>query len=929
MKLTLASAMHTFIGLSKRAGSIALLTILFSVTAFYSASAQTAPSLGTAQSFAVLGASTVTNTGPTVITGDLGVSPGTAVTGFPPGLVAGGSIHAADALALQAQAANTTAYNTLASEACNTTYGVPTDIGGLTLTSGVYCFASSAGLTGTLTLDAQGNPNAVFIFEIGSTLITASNSNVLLINGASPCQVFWQVGSSATLGVGTSFVGNILALTSITLDTNAILSGRALAQNGAVTLDSNTVAVSACGGTTIVPPTLNKAFNSNNITAGGVSTLTITLSNSNGNAASLSSPLTDTLPSGVVVSEPGSTTCGGTLTSVAGSSTVTLTGGSIPAGGSCTVTVNVTAANAGTYINSLATGALQTSNGGNAAPAVSTLTATTPATSAPPSVNKAFSPAIVVAGAVSTLTITLDNPDAVVADLTAPLTDPLPSGVTVSGNASTTCGGTLTASAGSSSVVLTGGSIPADGSCTVTVDVIAAASGSYFNTLPAGALQTSNGSNTAPALATLTVNALPVVAPTLGKAFNPTTITSNQTSTLTITLTNPDAVAATLIAPFTDSLPSGIQVSGNAITTCGGVLTATAGSSSVTLTGGSIPGDGSCTVKVNVLGTCAAGNASTAPLAKAGAAKVGASPVSPNWVSANQCTLVNTLPAGALQTGNGSNSAPASASLIVNATQPNAPELLNNFVPGYINAGANATLTITLYNTASKVTSLTAPLTDSLSSITISGAPSTTCKGTVTGSIGASSVTLTGGSIPAYSTCTVTLAVTAPCTTTGQCTYINTMPAGALQTGYGSNSQPTSATLVVTPAPAVPPPTLLKNFVPGYIVKGKTSTLTITLRNPASKASSITSPLTDLFPSGMTVSGTASTTCKGTVTAQKGSSSVTLSGGSIPAYGSCTVTVAVTVPTVGTFINSLPAGALHTSQGASTQAVSATLIVQQ
>lgn len=880
----------------------------------------------------MLGASTVTNTGPTVITGDLGVSPGTAVTGFPPGLVAGGSIHSADALALQAQAANTTAYNELAGQACNTTYGVPTDIGGLTLTPGVYCFASSAGLTGTLTLDAQGNPNAVFIFEIGSTLITATNSTVLLINGASPCQVFWQVGSSATLGVGTTFVGNILALTSITLDTNAILSGRALAQNGAVTLDSNTVAVSSCSGTTIIPPTLNKTFNSNNITAGGVSTLTITLTNPDGNAASLGTPLTDTLPSGVVVSKSGSTTCGGTLASVAGSSTVTLTGGSIPADGSCTVTVNVTSPSAGTFINSLPAGALQTSNGGNAAPAVATLTVTAPATAAPPTVNKAFGPAIVLAGAVSTLTITLDNPDAAVADLTAPLTDPLPSGVTVSGNASNTCGGTLTANAGASSVVLTGGTIPANGSCTITVDVTAAGSGSYFNTLPAGALQTGNGNNTAPAVATLTVNALPVVAPTLSKAFSPTTITTNAVSTLTITLNNPDVnAAAKLTAPFTDSFPSGIQVSGDAITTCGGTLTAVAGSSSVTLTGGSIPAESSCTVKVNVLGTCAAGNASTVPLAKVSAAKVGISPVSPAWVSANQCTLVNTLPAGALQTGNGSNPAPASATLIVNATQANAPELLNNFVPSSINAGANSTLTITLYNTAALAMSLTAPLTDTLTNgMTVSGTPSTTCKGgALMANIGASSVVLTGGSIPAYSTCTVTLEITAPCTTTGPCTYINTMAAGALQTGDGSNSQPTSTTLVVTPAPVVPPPTLLKNFVPDYIVKGKTSVLTITLRNPAGVKSSLTAPLTDSFPSGMTVSGTASTTCKGTVTASKGSSNVTLSGGSIPAYGSCTLTVTVTAPSVGTLINSLPVGALHTSQGISTQGASATLIVQK
>ena len=163
------------------------------------ASAQTAPSLGAAQGFAVLGGSTVTNTGSSVITGDLGVSPGSAVTGFPPGLVVSGTIHGADAAALAAQDAVTTAYNSLVGQACTQDL-TGQDLGGQTLTAGVYCFSSSAQLTGTLTLNAQGNANAVFIFKMGSTLTTASASSVVLINGGSPGNVFWQVGSSATLG---------------------------------------------------------------------------------------------------------------------------------------------------------------------------------------------------------------------------------------------------------------------------------------------------------------------------------------------------------------------------------------------------------------------------------------------------------------------------------------------------------------------------------------------------------------------------------------------------------------------------------------------------------------------------------------------------------------------------------------------------------
>jgi subtilisin family serine protease len=202
--------------------------------------AQTAPSLGSAQSFAVLAGSTVTNTGSTVISGDLGVSPGSAVTGFPPGLVVSGAIHSADAATFAAQNAVTTAYNSLAGQAC-TLDVTGQDLGGQTLTAGVYCFSSSAQLTGTLTLNAQGNANAVFIFKMGSTLTTASASSVVLTNGASPRNVFWQVGSSATLGTATSFAGNILALTSITVTTGASVAGRTLARNGAVTLDANTV----------------------------------------------------------------------------------------------------------------------------------------------------------------------------------------------------------------------------------------------------------------------------------------------------------------------------------------------------------------------------------------------------------------------------------------------------------------------------------------------------------------------------------------------------------------------------------------------------------------------------------------------------------------------------------------------------------------
>ena len=221
-----------------------------------------APGLGAANSFAVLGASTVTNTGPTVVNGNLGISPGNACTGFPapctgggPGVV-NGTIHAGNATSLAAQNSIVTAYNVLAGQACNVNL-TGTDLGGLTLTPGAYCFSSSAQLTGTLTLNAQGNPGAVWVFQIGSTITTASGSSVVFINGGQSCGAFWQVGSSATLGTATNFAGNVLALASITLNTGATSSGGLFARTGAVTLDTNVVSrVGSCGSATPPVPAL-------------------------------------------------------------------------------------------------------------------------------------------------------------------------------------------------------------------------------------------------------------------------------------------------------------------------------------------------------------------------------------------------------------------------------------------------------------------------------------------------------------------------------------------------------------------------------------------------------------------------------------------------------------------------------------------------
>ncbi|MCW3036946.1 MAG: hypothetical protein JWM17_2258 [Actinobacteria bacterium] len=290
------------------------------------------PFLGSAVNFAAVAATTITNTGNTVVNGDIGVSPGSAITGFPPGIV-NGTIHAADGPAATAHADAHTAFVQASGEPCDFTLSIG-DLGGQTLLPGVYCFTSSGiGLTGTLTLNAGGNPTAAWLFKIGTTLTTASNSAVVLVGGATPCNnnnITWEVGSSATLGSGTSFVGNILASASITLNTSARSSGSLYADTGAVTMDTNMVSTCAGAGGGGGPghPTI-ATTPSGSVPAGGTVSDSATVS---GGAS----------PSGIVTFKlyaPGNTTCTGTPFAT---KTGTLSGGTASSG-------PVTVGAAGTY----------------------------------------------------------------------------------------------------------------------------------------------------------------------------------------------------------------------------------------------------------------------------------------------------------------------------------------------------------------------------------------------------------------------------------------------------------------------------------------------------------------------------------------------------------------------------------------------------
>ncbi|WP_375482188.1 ice-binding family protein [uncultured Jatrophihabitans sp.] len=311
------------------AGTLAATTSVALLIAFGTAGSAAAAGaqvdLGTVAAYSVLGGQTVTNTGPSRLNNDLGVSPGTAITGFPPGRTAGAT-HAADAPAEQAQSDLTIAYNDAAGRA--KTASVAGDLVGRTLTSGVYNSTGPLSLSGTLTLNGQGDPNAVFIFQVASTLITASASYINMINGAQACNVFWQVGSSATLGTASVFRGSILALTSISVTTDTVVQGRALARNGAVTLDNDTFTSPACGTTVEATPSTTTASVTPSTTAtGGTATVTATVTGAGS-------------PTGTVVFTSGGTQVGSAPVDSTGHATVT-----IPAGdraGTKTITATYT-----------------------------------------------------------------------------------------------------------------------------------------------------------------------------------------------------------------------------------------------------------------------------------------------------------------------------------------------------------------------------------------------------------------------------------------------------------------------------------------------------------------------------------------------------------------------------------------------------------
>ncbi|RKR91414.1 uncharacterized protein DUF3494 [Micromonospora pisi] len=722
--------------------------------------AQAPVPLGVAESYGVLAGQAVTDVpppvGPSVINGDLGVWPGTSVTGAP---VVNGETHVGDTEAMQAQAALTTAYNFAAAEP--TTATVSADLGGQTLVAGAYRSPATMSLTGTLTLDGANDPNSVFIFQVGSDLITATDSRINLIRGAQACNVFWQVTSSATLNTRSVFVGTILALQSATLGEGATVAGRVLARNGAVTLIHNTITRPFCTAS-IAPPTISKAFDDATIPLNGSTALSFTLTNPNAGTSLTGVNFTDALPAGLVVSTPNGLTgsCGGgTITATAGGTNISLTGATLPAGGTCTFSVNVTGTTSGTKVNT--SGPVDSNESGPGATASASV-AVGAEVVAPPTISKAFDDATIPADGTTALSFTLTNPNTGTPLTGVNFTDALPAGLVVStpnGLTGSCGGGTITATAGGTNISLTGATLPAGGTCTFSVNVTGTTSGTKVNT--SGPVDSNESGPGATASASVTV--APATPPTISKAFGNTTIPADGTTSLSFTINNPNPSTPLTGVGFVDNLPAGLVVATpNGLTgSCGGgTITATAGGTSISLTGATLPAGGTCTFSVNVTGTTSG-------------------------------TKVNT--SGPVDSNESGPGIPAAASVTVRAAA--APTIAKAFADGTIAVDGTTSLGFTLTNPNPGTPLTGVSFVDNLPAGLVVSTPSaaqTNCaSATIVATPGSSSISLFGATLPAGGSCTVSVNVTA--TSTG--TKVNTtLPVTSVESGPGS---PASATLTV------------------------------------------------------------------------------------------------------------------------------------
>ncbi len=602
-------------------------------------------------------------------------------------------------------------------------------------------------------------------------------------------------------------------------------------------------------------PVFSKGFVPASVAINSPSTLTFTIDNTASTLDDNVLDFTDNLPAGMVVATPANVvnTCGGgTVTATSGDAVISYTGGVVPAGVTCSVSVDVTVTQAGSFVNT--TGDL-TSAFGNSGTASDTLIGFDA-----PAFSKVFAPSTVAINTPSTLTFTIDNSANPVDATTLDFTDNLPANMTVAtpGNATTTCtGGTLTATDGSNTISYTGGTASSASSCTVSVDVVVSQAGDFVNVSED---LTSNLGNSGTATDTLTGFDVPVFS----KDFAAASVSVNTPIAMTLTVDNTANTIAASSLDFTDNLPAGMEVASpvNSSTTCtGGTVTAVAAATSVMYTGGTVNAASTCTVSVDVIVTL-------------------------------EGSFTNTT--GDLTSSLG-NSGPASDTLLGSS----APLFSKEFSPANVPLNSPSTLTFTIDNTANTVAANMLDFTDNLPTNMETVGPanvSLTCTGgNLTSSPGATSISYSGGGmVGAGASCTISVDVIV----TQEGSFVNTT--GDLTSSLG-NSGTATDTLVGTSAPD-----FSKVFNPSDVAIDSPATLTLTIDNNANAIEAESLALTDNLPPGMEVANpaNASTTCiGGTLTASAGATSIEYTGGEVSASASCIVSVDVIVTQSGVFNN--------------------------
>ena len=657
---------------------------------------------------------------------------------------------------------------------------------------------------------------------------------------------------------------------------------------------------------------LSKSFSPPNFEAGGTTTLTITLQNPTGSALT-GVNIADTLPGTVLTVVPGSaaTTCGGTASTTL-PRTVTLTGGTIPAGspttpGTCTITVQVTAplgATADTFTNTIPAGAMTTTQGiTNVLPASAPVTIYT--AGAGVGAQKSFVPATIQPGENSRLTITITAPaDSNLTNFS--LVDNLPANVTISNSTapsvSASCGASavLTAVTGGTNISLTNGTILAGATCQIDVYVTSSVAGVYTNTInPANVSSAEGQTLPGPITADLTVQSISNLA--VSKLFTPDTVAPNGISLLTISLTNTNS-SPLINVSLLDNLPgdtvNGVVVAPvpNATTTCGsGVVTAVPGTQVISMAGGTIPAQsggvpGLCTITLNVQGRGSGTGFNTIPTANVSGTIQGTSTVINPIADATAPFTITDLSIG----------------------------VVKEFNPLTVFGGSASTMSVELVN-PNNANLVGIAFTDNMPAGMIVATPAIssvgTCGGTITAISGNGSFSFSGGNLPPFGTCTLTISITM--TVNGNLT--NTIPANAVTTTNGaSNPQPTEASLTNLPGASVS-----KAFSPNPINAGDFSLLTITIQNTGNiplTGMGLSDTLPGNLPAGLSIAGAPApapvNNCGGTLTAVTGSQFIQLTNGSLAASSSCTIVVAVTSTTPGSYQNIIPAGNLTSSEGA-------------